>query len=499
MRHIALVFALVGLFVCTFFTTSVFAVVPPLIPMQGVLTDADGQALDGSHDLSFTIYESPTAASSLWTETQTDVSVDQGFFSVYLGDETTLPIDVLVSAGELWLSMTVGAEELSRVQLASVPYALEAQVCRQLGDLEEGDIQPMLAGDNACTAGQFLQGWDADAGMPICALAPAGPKGDAGDAGPQGPQGEQGQPGDQGVPGADGINCWDLSSDGQCDDLDGGPGNEDLNSDGICDVLDCIGPEGPEGTCTCDWNALSGIPAGFADNTDDGFTDESELTTLLDDNYAAAVHAHDDLYFTESEINSFLSGKSDTGHDHDGDYAPLIHAHDDLYYTETESNALLAGKADTGHDHAETHTGTEILRKVLPLAMIGSSMVEIPNSSSVPAWTPLTYMVYNSNANELPVLPGAIRRNKIVLRSSNSFSSGCTALVSYRLFDTWSSVQIGSTFVGLDYCGFANEGGWDTITIPDGVNPVNWQLQGQSLGTSTQVFNATVEVYDVMQ
>ncbi|MCP4675472.1 MAG: hypothetical protein GY854_08195, partial [Deltaproteobacteria bacterium] len=103
-----------------------------------------------------------------WTETQTGVSVDEGFFSVYLGDETELPVDVLVDAQELWLSMTVGGEELSRVQLASVPYALEARMCRQIGDLEEDDVQPILSDDNACEEGTYLRGWNADAGVPIC-------------------------------------------------------------------------------------------------------------------------------------------------------------------------------------------------------------------------------------------------------------------------------------------------------------------------------------------
>ncbi|MCP4675712.1 MAG: hypothetical protein GY854_09445 [Deltaproteobacteria bacterium] len=403
MRHVTPVFAVVelkkrisiilGLFVWTVFTANAFAVVPPLIPVQGVLTDADGQALDGSHDLSFTIYESLTATSSLWTETQTGVTVDQGFFSVYLGDETTLPIDVLVSADELWLSMTVGTEELSRVQLASVPYALEAQVCQRVGNLTENDI----------TTGFSAVGHDHDD-----------------------------------------LYYTETES-----------------------------------------NALL---AGKADAGHDH-----------DKDYAPLIHAHDDLYYTETEADILLAGKADAGHDHDEDYAPLIHAHDDLYYTETESNALLAGKADTSHDHAETHTGTEILRKVLPLAMVGSSMVEIPDSSSAPAWTPLTHMVYTANASELPVLPGAIRRNKIVLRSSTSFAPGCGAVVSYRLYDTWNLVQIGSTFAGANYCGFAYEGGWDTLTIPDGPIPVNWQLQGQSFNASTQVFNATVEVYDVMQ
>ncbi|MCP4680057.1 MAG: hypothetical protein GY854_32110, partial [Deltaproteobacteria bacterium] len=103
---------ILGLFVWALAIGNAFAVVPPLIPVQGVLTDAGGQVLDGSQDLTFTIYESLAASSSLWTETQTGVSVDEGFFSVYLGDETELPVDVLVDAQELWLSMTVGGEEL---------------------------------------------------------------------------------------------------------------------------------------------------------------------------------------------------------------------------------------------------------------------------------------------------------------------------------------------------------------------------------------------------
>ena len=56
---------------------------------------------------------------------------------------------------------------------------------------------------------------------------------------------------------------------------------------------------------------------------------------------APVSHTHDDRYYTESEVNSLLSGKSDTGH-----------AHDERYYTESEVNNLLAYKSDVGHTHA---------------------------------------------------------------------------------------------------------------------------------------------------
>nr|DAF70793.1 MAG TPA: tail fiber protein [Caudoviricetes sp.] len=60
------------------------------------------------------------------------------------------------------------------------------------------------------------------------------------------------------------------------------------------------------------------------------------------------AHTHDDRYYTETEIDSKLSGKSNTGH-----------THDDRYYTESEMNTKLAGKSDTSHSHS-THLTTEI-------------------------------------------------------------------------------------------------------------------------------------------
>lgn len=60
------------------------------------------------------------------------------------------------------------------------------------------------------------------------------------------------------------------------------------------------------------------------------------------------AHTHDDRYYTETEIDSKLGGKSNTGH-----------IHDDRYYTESEINSKLAGKSDTSHSHT-THLTTDI-------------------------------------------------------------------------------------------------------------------------------------------
>lgn len=48
--------------------------------------------------------------------------------------------------------------------------------------------------------------------------------------------------------------------------------------------------------------------------------------------------------YTQTAMDTLLSGKSDTGHNHD-----------DTYYTETELDSLLSGKAPMGHDHNATY------------------------------------------------------------------------------------------------------------------------------------------------
>lgn len=71
---------------------------------------------------------------------------------------------------------------------------------------------------------------------------------------------------------------------------------------------------------------------------------------------ADAVHNHDDMYYTESEIDEFLAGKSNTDHNHD-----------DRYYTETEINEKVSdlqskidGKQNTITGGASTITGTDL-------------------------------------------------------------------------------------------------------------------------------------------
>ncbi len=146
--------------------------VPDLIPVQGVLSDSYGQLYSGTVGMEFRIYDQQSGGTVLWTEIRDEldaVTVDGGMFTVYLGALTTLNLAELITHDQLWLGMRVGDDaEMNRVRIGAVLFAYEAEVCRQVGELTEQEIQPVLSDSAACPEGYYLRGWDAGSGSPIC-------------------------------------------------------------------------------------------------------------------------------------------------------------------------------------------------------------------------------------------------------------------------------------------------------------------------------------------
>jgi hypothetical protein len=139
MKKIAI--ASMALMMGALISTGAMATVPSLIPVQGVLADDMGDPVDGPTDITFSLYSVETAGTALWTDGFNDIDVVDGFFTVYLGSDTALDFASLISNSEIWLGINVeGDGEMDRIQLAAVPFAVEAQVCGAVGSLTESDI-----------------------------------------------------------------------------------------------------------------------------------------------------------------------------------------------------------------------------------------------------------------------------------------------------------------------------------------------------------------------
>ncbi len=105
--------------------------VPELMSYQGYLEDSSGEPLNSSVDLTFAIYDASTGGNKVWEETHTGVSMNEGFFSVQLGAGTVpTPLTSSVFDGATrYLQVQVASDPpLPRQRIASVPYALQADV-----------------------------------------------------------------------------------------------------------------------------------------------------------------------------------------------------------------------------------------------------------------------------------------------------------------------------------------------------------------------------------
>jgi hypothetical protein len=124
--------------------------IPHLINYQGMLTDNGGNPLNGSYDLTFSIYSVSTGGTNIWTESHSGIVVEDGLFSIMLGSDTPIPSSVFEGA-ERYLGIKVGADpELTpRTRLTSVGYAYLAEKAVSDGDwtISGDNIYSTLSGN----------------------------------------------------------------------------------------------------------------------------------------------------------------------------------------------------------------------------------------------------------------------------------------------------------------------------------------------------------------
>lgn len=140
--------------------------VPRLVNVQGLLTDSSDEPIaDGTHSVTFAIYNVSSGGIALWTETRT-VTTEDGLFTIVLG-ETTLLADSVFANPELWLGITVSGdtEMTPRQQLTSTPYgyrALDADTAGIALSVADGAIELDDLAQNGAAPDQIIK-WNGNA------------------------------------------------------------------------------------------------------------------------------------------------------------------------------------------------------------------------------------------------------------------------------------------------------------------------------------------------
>lgn len=187
------------------------AAVPSAIPYTGQLTYSSGAPYEGTLALTVAIHGHPTATDLLWGPVEySDVNVENGIFSVMLGDDSDPSLDqVWLDDETVWIQFSVGTDALSpRQRVLPVPFARVAADAARVGGLDPADLLAQgdidLAGSFAINGSPVIDASGTWVGSPTGLVGPQGPQGDVGAQGPPGAPGTQGATGPQGTQGATG-------------------------------------------------------------------------------------------------------------------------------------------------------------------------------------------------------------------------------------------------------------------------------------------------------
>ena len=227
-RRLALTALCIGLGVALVTPALAGAEVPRRINYQGRLTDSQtGQALPGSHTMTFRIFSQELGGTALWTESQSVDADSDGVVAAILGTDT--PVDVSFT-GSMWLEVEVDGEVLApRREIVSVPYSFYAA---DAGHASDADSLAGLSAESYIYEGEI----NVITGDMVVDGSGSGLDADM----------------------IDGLDA-DAFADSAHDHDDRYHTESELSDPGT--INDAGNP--------VDWTKLKGVPAGFADGTDD--------------------------------------------------------------------------------------------------------------------------------------------------------------------------------------------------------------------------------------
>ena len=115
--------------ILTFYSSTAFSAVPGVINYQGSLSDAGGNPVNATFNITFTLYDVDAGpGTTLWQEVQS-VTVTNGQFSVQLGADALNPLDPALVDDPIFLGVQVGgdAEMTPRQKFTSTAFAFKAK------------------------------------------------------------------------------------------------------------------------------------------------------------------------------------------------------------------------------------------------------------------------------------------------------------------------------------------------------------------------------------
>ncbi len=104
--------------------------------VDGLLKDSTDQLLNGSYDITFSLYADQVSETAIWTETIAGQPVNNGLMQARLGTSNTLPAQIF-NASNLWLGIALaGQPEFPRTPLETDPYAFHAMTATVAAGLQ---------------------------------------------------------------------------------------------------------------------------------------------------------------------------------------------------------------------------------------------------------------------------------------------------------------------------------------------------------------------------
>ncbi|MCO4745117.1 MAG: hypothetical protein KC912_10030 [Proteobacteria bacterium] len=292
---------------------------PGFIPIQGVLTDSAGVAIDGAVDVTFTLYDDANASTSLWRDTITVDVVDGRFATELGGGNLSLELNTFaVHTGAHLEIQVAGDSAMPLVPLDHVPYAAWADNAGDAATLNGGTLADIRAEIPAGTdLNQAARDVAYDTELELTTVL------------------------DDNYTYTPGTGIDIASNVVSVDQTQIETWAAAVCYDSETELTDLLDDNYLAATYTPAWSAITNIPAGFADGTDDGFTTKGELTALLDGDYLAASYTPD--WSDIDNVPAGLLDGTDDGFTTEGELTDLL---DDNYVA--SSNGTAAGLRTTG-------------------------------------------------------------------------------------------------------------------------------------------------------